>query len=330
MFPRVLLRGAVLSAQMAFIAVGGAQDGPPAQEKPDGMVWIPTGTFKMGGETGPADGRPIHEVTVDCFWIDETEVTNAEFARFVEATGYVTVAERKPDPKAFSGVPLDQLVPGAVVFAQSPGPVSLDDASQWWRWQPGASWKHPSGPDSSIEKIMDHPVVQVCWEDAQAYATWADKRLPTEAEWERAARGGAEGNTYTWGNEKHPQGNWMANVFSGEFPQHDTKADGYEYTAPVKRFPANGFGIFDMSGNVWEWTADWYRPDYYAKSPAKNPQGPRDSFDPAEPQALKKVTRGGSFLCTDEYCIGYQPGIRGKTCVDTGLQHTGFRCAKSE
>lgn len=321
---------AVAATQLFYTMPGWAQDGPPAQEPPDGMVWIPTGTFRMGSENGPEDGRPIHEVTVDGFWIDETEVTNAEFARFVEVTGYVTVAERKLDPKDFPGVSADKLVPGAVVFLPPPAPVPLDDALQWWRWQPGANWRHPSGPGSSIEKIMDHPVVQVCWEDAAAYAKWAEKRLPTEAEWERAARGGVEAKTYVWGSEKHPGGKWMANVFSGEFPQHNTKADGYEFTAPVKSFPPNAFGLYDMSGNVWEWTADWYRPDYYAKSPAKNPQGPSDSFDPAEPQVRKKVTRGGSFLCTDEYCIGYQPGIRGKTSVDTGLQHTGFRCAKSE
>jgi formylglycine-generating enzyme required for sulfatase activity len=324
---RIIL--AIATAPLFSLMTVCGQDVPPAQEPPDGMVWIPTGTFKMGSETGPADGRPIHEVEVDGFWIDETEVTNAEFARFVEVTGYVTVAERKPDPKDFPGVPAEQLVPGAVVFSAPPGPVSLDNALQWWRWQPGASWRHPSGPGSSIEKIMDHPVVQVCWEDAAAYAKWADKRLPSEAEWERAARGGVEAQTYVWGNEKHPGGKWMANVFSGEFPQHNTNVDGHEYTSPVKSFPPNAFGLYDMSGNVWEWTADWYRPDYYTKSPAKNPQGPADSHDPDEPQALKKVTRGGSFLCTDEYCIGYQPGIRGKTSIDTGLQHTGFRCVKS-
>lgn len=305
-----------------------AQDHAPS-EKPDGMVWIPAGSFKMGSENGPDDARPIHTVTLDGFWMDETEVTNREFTRFVDATKYITVAERKLDPKDFPGVPPDQLEPGAVVFSQPPGHVSLDNALQWWRWQPGANWRHPSGPDSSIEKLMDHPVVQVCWEDAQAYAKWAGKRLPTEAEWERAARGGLEGKTYVWGDQKHPDHKWMANVFSGAFPEHNTKEDKYEYTAPVKSFPANGFGLYDMSGNVWEWTADWYRPDYYGKSPSKNPQGPDDSFDPSEPQTPKKVTRGGSFLCTDEYCIGYQPGIRGKTSIDTGLQHTGFRCVKS-
>jgi len=293
------------------------------------MVWIPAGSFEMGSETGPDDARPIHTVEVDGFWMDETEVTNREFSRFVDATNYVTVAERKLDPKDFPGVPAEQLVPGGVVFSQPPGHVSLDNALQWWRWQPGASWRQPAGPGSSIEKLMDHPVVQVCWEDAQAYAKWAGKRLPTEAEWEWAARGGLEKRTYVWGDEKHPDGKWMANVFSGEFPERNTKEDRYEYTAPVKSFPANGFGLYDMSGNVWEWVADWYRPDYYTNSPAKNPQGPADSFDPADPQALKKVTRGGSFLCTDEYCIGYQPGVRGKTSIDTGLQHTGFRCVKS-
>lgn len=294
----------------------------------DGMVWIPGGAFQMGSKTGAADTRPIHEVELDGFWMDQTEVTNAAFAKFVDATGYVTVAERKPDPKDFPGASPGILVPGAVVFAPTKGPVSLDDAVQWWKWQPGANWRHPEGPESSIKGRMNHPVVQVAWEDAAAYAKWAGKRLPTEAEWEYAARGGLAGMTYTWGNEKHPAGKWMANVWSGEFPHKNTRADGFRYSAPVRSFPANGYGLYDMSGNVWEWTADWYRPDYYAHSPKKNPRGPADSVDPDEPGVAKKVTRGGSFLCTDEYCIGYQPGIRSKTTPDTALQHTGFRCVK--
>ncbi len=296
---------------------------------PEGMKWIPGGTFAMGSKTGPDDGRPIHEVTLDGFWMDETEVTNRQFQKFVDATGYVTVAERKPDPKDFPGAPPELLVPGAIVFTPPNHKVALDNAMQWWRWQPGASWRHPSGPESSISDRMDHPVVQIAWEDALAYAKWAGKRLPTEAEWEFAARGGLKEQIYTWGGEKHPKDKWMANVWSGEFPVKNTKADGFFDSAPVKSFPPNNYGLYDMSGNVWEWVADWYRPDYYAKSPAKNPPGPSSSFDPDEPNMPKRVLRGGSFLCSDEYCIGYQPGIRSKSSPDTGLQHTGFRCAKS-
>lgn len=290
------------------------------------MVWIPEGEFEMGSKTGPPDARPVHPVSVDGFWMDETEVTNAQFAEFVEATGYVTVAERKPDAKDFPQAPPEMLVPGAIVFTPASHAVSLDNALQWWRWQPGASWRHPEGPGSSIQGRDSHPVVQVAWEDAAAYAKWAGKRLPTEAEWERAARGGVEQKIYVWGNDKHPKGKWMANVWSGSFPVQNTKEDGYAYSAPVKSFPPNAYGLYDMSGNVWEWTADWYRPDYYARAPKDNPKGPSDSLDPEEPGIPKKVTRGGSFLCTDEYCIGYQPGIRSKTSPDSALQHTGFRC----
>ncbi len=296
---------------------------------PKGMVWVSGGTFAMGSKTGADDCRPVHDVTVDGFWMDETEVTNRQFQEFVEATGYVTVAERKPDPKDFPGAPPEMLVPGAIVFAPPDHSVPLNNAMQWWRWQPGANWRHPGGPGSSIKDRMDYPVVQVAWDDAVAYAKWAGKRLPTEAEWEFAARGGLKEKTYAWGDEKHPQGKWLANVWSGEFPAKNTKEDGYVLSAPVKTFPANGFGLYDMSGNVWEWVSDWYRPDTYKKSPAKNPTGPQDSYDPEEEGVAKKVTRGGSFLCSDEYCIGYQPGIRSKTSPDTGLQHTGFRCVRN-
>lgn len=311
---------------LIFLLAASAALAAPA---PEGMVWIPGGTFSMGSPDGPDDSRPVHPVTVDCFWMDQTEVTNRQFRKFVDATGYVTVAERKPDPRDFPGAPPELLVPGAIVFTPPDHRVPLGNAFQWWSWTPGANWRNPEGPGSSIDDRLDHPVVQVSWEDAAAYAKWAGKRLPTEAEWEFAARGGLDQQTYVWGNEKHPDKKWMANVWSGEFPAKNTREDGYTYTAPVKTFPPNGFGLHDMSGNVWEWTADWYRPDYYSQSPAKNPTGPDSSHDPAEPGVPKRVTRGGSFLCSDEYCIGYQPGIRSKTSPDTGLQHTGFRCVKS-
>lgn len=300
-----------------------------AAEPLPGMVWVPGGTFSMGSKTGPADARPIHKVSLDGFWIDATEVTNARFQKFVEATGYVTVAERKPDPNDFPGAPAEMLVPGAIVFSPPDQSVPLDNAMQWWRWTPGASWRHPEGPGSSIAKRLNHPVVHVAWEDAAAYAKWAGKRLPTEAEWEFAARGGNPPSTYVWGSEKHPGGKWLANIWSGEFPVKNTAEDGFVGTAPVKSFAPNALGLYDMAGNVWEWTADWYRPDFYKKSPEKNPAGPGESFDPQEPGVPKRVTRGGSFLCSDEYCIGYQPGIRSKTSPDTGIQNVGFRCVKA-
>lgn len=307
-----------------------AERSPVRATAPEGMVWIPEGKFLMGSDY-PAfdDARPIHAVEVDGFFMDATPVTNEQYARFVRATGYVTVAERPLDPSDFPGAPREKLVPGAIVFVAPPHPVPLDDVSQWWKYVPGASWKHPEGPGSSIDARMNHPVVQVAWEDAVAYAKWAGKRLPTEAEWERAARGGLEQMPYVWGKEFRPGGKSMANTFDGSFPDHNTRLDGYAGTSPVKAFPANGYGLYDMAGNVWQWCADWYRPDYYARSPAKNPLGPEDSYDPSEPGAKKRVQRGGSFLCCDQYCSRYRPGGRGKGAVDTGAGHTGFRCVVS-
>ena len=299
---------------------------------PAGMVAIPCGQFAMGSHDEMfADAQPIHNVTLHGFYLDRYLVTNAQFARFVHATGYVTVAEKKPDPKLFPGVPADNLVPGSVVFTPPAHPVPLDNPANWWCYVPGANWRHPEGPGSDIARRADHPVVHVCWDDAAAYAHWAGKRLPTEAEWERAARGGLVGKEFVWGDAP-PHGKTlatMANTFQGSFPDKNTRDDGYTRTSPVGAFPANGYGLYDMSGNVWEWCADWYRPDYYAHSPKADPQGPADSVDPDEPGIPKRVQRGGSFLCTDDYCGRFRPGGRGKGDVLTGASNVGFRCAVS-
>lgn len=313
---------------------------------PAGMVWIPGGEFSMGkndptlevcgGNDPMADARPVHRVRVGGFWMDATEVTNAQFAAFVAATGYVTVAERKPRTEDYPGVPAEKLVAGSVVFTPATQAVSLADPLQWWRYVPGADWRHPEGPGSSIAGRGNHPVVQVAYDDAVAYARWAGKRLPTEAEWEFAARGGLAGQSYPWGGELQPGGRWMANTWQGAFPYHDTAEDGYARSAPVSSYPANRYGLYDMAGNVWEWCSDWYRPDAYEKQPAgndgvvENPQGPAkaDSFDPQEPGLPKRVQRSGSFLCTDQYCTRYMVGSRGKGAPDTGSNHLGFRCVQ--
>ncbi len=308
-----------------------------AAETPPGMVWVPAGTFQMGSPTGPSDSQPLHAVTLDGFWMDETEVTNAEFQAFVDATGYVTVAERPATAAEFpTGAARDLVAslndpigPGALIFVAPETPGPLTDFFQWWRWQPGASWRHPEGPDSSITDRMDHPVVQVAWEDAVAYAKWAGKRLPTEAEWEYAARGGLDRKMYVWGDSKNPDGKSPANLWTGEFPSTNTEADGWTGTAPVNSYPPNAFGLHDMAGNVWEWTADWYDATYYRTSPEKNPPGPEKTHDPDEPGLPKKVLRGGSFLCAESYCLGSQPGVRSRTSPDTGLVHLGFRCVKT-
>ena len=305
------------------------------------MVLIRGGEFSMGmadprgldhgGSEPMNDARPVHRVSVRSFWMDEADVTNAEFARFIKATGYITVAERPLDPKQFPGVPRESLKPGGVVFTQPEHPVSLSDPNGWWSYVPGANWRHPRGPQSSIAGRDRDPVVQIAYDDAMAYAKWAGKRLPTEAEWEFAARGGLEGKIYAWGNELTPGGRWMANIFQGEFPRRNTGRDGFVDAAPVRTFPANGYGLFDMSGNVWQWVSDWYRPDYYAQLAAagpvtRDPKGPSASFDPLEPGVAKRVQRGGSFLCTDQYCTRYMVGARGRGEPSTSSNHVGFRC----
>jgi formylglycine-generating enzyme required for sulfatase activity len=308
------------------------------------MVWIPGGEFSMGADSptedhgssasqATADARPIHRVYVDGFWMDRTEVTNGEFAAFVEATGYVTVAERAPRREDFADVPAAQLKPGSVVFSR-PSHASLGDPLQWWKYVPGASWRHPLGPGTDIAGKERYPVVHVAYEDAAAYAAWAHKRLPTEAEWEFAARGGLTGKLYPWGDQFRNAGQWMANTYQGQFPIEDIGADGFAGIAPVGQWSANRYSLHDMSGNVWEWTSDWYRVDYYAQQAAvgdgvaRNPRGPTSSFDPLEPGVRKRVQRGGSFLCTDQYCLRYLVGSRGKGEVSTGTNHLGFRCVR--
>jgi formylglycine-generating enzyme required for sulfatase activity len=317
-----------------------AQAIPPA-----GMAWIPGGEFSMGskdprplpdgGTEAMDDARPIHRVYVDGFWMDKTDVTNAQFARFVDATGYVTVAERRPNPKDFPGVPPAKLVPGSLVFTPPSNPVSLDDYSRWWSYVPGANWRHPLGPMSNILGKPNDPVVQVAYEDAAAYATWAGKRLPTEAEWEFAARGGLTGKTYAWGDSMHPDGKWMANTHQGHFPDHDSAEDGHAGLAAVAQYPPNAYGLYDITGNVWQWTSDLYRADYYAEltaagKVAHNPHGPDTSYDPNEPGVTKRVQRGGSFLCTSQYCSRYIVGTRGKGEVSSATNHAGFRCVQDQ
>ncbi|MHB1178987.1 MAG: formylglycine-generating enzyme family protein [Daejeonella sp.] len=293
------------------------------------MVWISGGSFEMGSDD-PAfpDSRPVHAVELDGFWMDEHEVTNEEFEKFVKATKYVTIAERTLNPADFPGVPTENLVPGSGVFVPPSQAVSLENPLEWWKYVPGANWRQPYGPGQSVKGQGNEPVVHISYEDALAYADWAGKRLPTEAEWEYAAQGGQGRQQYYWGSELKPGGKWMANIYQGNFPNENTGEDGFTGIAPVKSFPPNRYGLYDMDGNVWEWCNDYYRPDYYGISPAKNPKGPADSYDPQEPNVVKRVQRGGSFLCSDQYCIRYKPGSRGKGEVSSGSNNLGFRCVK--
>ena len=297
------------------------------------MAWVPPATFRMGSDAHYPEEAPAHPVSVSGFWIDRYEVTNRDFAAFVTDTGYVTVAERPLDPADFPGAPAENLVPGSLVFTGAPGPVDLRHFSQWWTWTPGASWRHPRGEVSSLRGLAQHPVVHVAFEDAERYAAWAGKTLATEAQWERAARGGVDGAIYTWGDAPEPAGGALANFWHGEFPWRPDA--GYGNSAAVGSYPPNGYGLFDMAGNVWEWTSDWYT-SRHPEAPASacctavDPRGgsERDSLDPAQPQFAvpRKVIKGGSFLCADSYCLRYRPAARRPQMIDTGMSHIGFRC----
>ena len=302
-----------------------------------GMVRVPGGRFLMGSDRHYAEERPAHPVTVSGFWMDTTTVTNAEFARFVAATGYRTVADRPLDPATYPGADAAMLIPGALVFRMTDGPVDTSDITNWWHWTPGASWHRPEGPESSITGRDSHPVVHVAYEDAEAYAHWAGKALPTEAEWEFAARGGLDGREFVWGDELAPGGVHQANTWQGPFPWRNFAADGFERTAPVGSYPPNGYGLYDMAGNVWQWTTDWFAARH-AADPGKpccapeNPRGPpmEASFDRTQPtiRIPRKVVKGGSFLCAPSYCRRYRPAARHAQMVDTGMSHIGFRCIR--
>jgi len=302
-----------------------------------GMVWIPGGTFKMGSDHHYAEEAPAQRVTVDGFWIDRTPVTNRQFTRFVIATGHKTNAEIPPDPKHYPGALPHMLYAGSLVFERPHSTYDLRDWSQWWTFMKGAYWRHPYGPMSSINVLNDHPVVHVSYADALAYARWAGKELPTEAEWEFAARGGLDGAEFAWGDELMPGGVHMANIWQGEFPLHNLHEDGYERTSPVAAFPPNGYGLHDMIGNVWEWTADWYSPKHEADAPKaccipENPRGGQEeaSYDPRQPNIKipRKVIKGGSHLCAPNYCRRYRPAARHAEAIDTSTSHLGFRCVK--
>ncbi len=330
-----------MPAQRRFLSQDSIEVNSTDSSLLEGMVLIPAGTFEMGADNdqASADEYPKHNVTVDAFYMDVTEVTNAQFQKFVDATGYITTAERKPDweelkksvPPGTPKPPDSVLIAASLVFKQGNGPVDLNNYAQWWSWVAGADWKHPEGPGSNIKGKENFPVVHVSWDDAMAYCKWAGKRLPTEAEWEYAARGGLKKNIYPWGNEHVNAGTPKTNSWEGKFPYLNEQKDGYVKYAPVQSYNCNSYGLFDMAGNVWEWCSDWYDHNYYqsiANITAINPAGPKKSFDPQDPYTPKKVLRGGSFLCNDSYCSGYRVARRMKSSPDTGLEHTGFRCVK--
>ena len=300
----------------------------PAGKDSVKMIYVRGGKLSLGS-TYFEDAKPQREIEVSAFYIDEHEVTNAQFQKFVEETKYITVAERPLDPKDFPGVDPSLLVAGSAVFVGNPQAENLDNPLSWWKYVPGANWKNPEGPQSNLQGRANHPVVHIAYEDAVAYAKWAGKRLPTEAEWEIAAKAYIHTDeAYYWGNELKKDGKWMANTYQGNFPKKNFKLDGYVGTAPVKSFPANALGIYDMVGNVWEWCSDFYRPVYDTTGDVLNPKGPNDSYDPMEPGLEKRVQRGGSFLCVDNYCERYKAGGRGKGEVKSPTNNVGFRCVK--
>jgi formylglycine-generating enzyme required for sulfatase activity len=303
---------------------------PDSDPRFEDMVWIPGGTFLMGSDRHYPEEAPVHKETVSGFWMDRHLVTNSDFAQFVAATDYATLAERVPDAAQYPGALPHMLVAGSVVFRQPNMRVDLRNHFHWWTYVPGANWRHPIGPESSLEGLQDHPVVHVAYEDVEAYAKWAGKEVPTEAEWEFAARGGLEGAIYTWGNEFAPGGKMMANTWQGEFPIQNLLVDGFERTSPVGSFPANGYGLYDMAGNVWEWTSDWYQEHHAGKaccSGRAKGDGREKSHDPLTPKIRipRKVLKGGSYLCAANYCLRYRPAARIPQQVDTGTCHQGFR-----
>lgn len=353
-FPRSFAHSGFCCIVTLSVIAAGPPTGPatpPTVAAHEGMILIPAGEFTMGAEDSwtHRNERPAHRVQLKQFWMDATPVTNAQFAKFVEATKYVTIAERPVDweeikkqcPPGTPKPPEEMLKPGSLVFTPPSQAVDLRDLSQWWTWTTGADWKHPQGPKSNIEGKDDFPVIQVAWDDAAAYAKWAGKRLPTEAEWEYAARGGAKTNTrYGWGDELIVNGKYMCNTFTGEFPFNNTAKDGFARQSPVRAFPANGYGLFDMAGNVWQWTADLFHDSAHAQSKEEaakqptgccsNPQGPKVAYDSSRqlPSSPQRVIKGGSFLCNPAYCESYRPSARRGTPPDTGSEHVGFRCVK--
>ena len=291
------------------------------------MVLVPGGTFAMGSDRHYPEEAPVREMTVGRFWLDEHPVTNLEFLRVVKDNGHVTLAEHEPEPDRYPDAKPDMLFAGSVVFEKSAGPVDLSNHLNWWTWRRGADWRHPEGPESSLHGRERHPVVHVAFGDAEAYAAWAGKALPTEAEWEFAARGGLHGTEYAWGDELVPRGKPMANTWQGEFPYENTLLDGFEGTSPVGRFPPNGYGLHDMIGNVWEWTTDWYSPGGEKGSPCCGGDPRAASVDPNDPAAIpRRVMKGGSHLCAPNYCRRYRPAARMAQAIDTSTSHLGFRC----
>jgi formylglycine-generating enzyme required for sulfatase activity len=310
-------------------------DRRPDNVRTDEMVWIPGGTFRMGSDHHYTEEAPAHQVTVDGVWIDRTPVTNRQFKAFVNATGHVTTAQVPPDPKDYPGALPEMIYAGSLVFAPLPGITDLGDWSQWWTFMKGANWRRPYGPKSNIKGLDDHPVVHVSYSDALAYAPWAGKDLPTEAEWEFAARGGLDGAEYAWGNTFMPGGWHLANTWQGKFPVENLREDGHEHTSPVMAFPPNGYGVYDMIGNVWEWTTDWWSARHEADAPKaccipSNPRGGSEvaSLDPCQPNIRipRKVLKGGSHLCAPNYCRRYRPAARHAEPIDTSTSHVGFRC----